>query len=94
MLLDDVFKANVDEMKQDEVKKGHLNSINIDSVGEATKKAVKTDFGYTIALSLIGGVGMGLYLNSFQPMVYALVGGVVTYGVLTIAEKAKLIEYK
>ena len=99
MLLDDTFKANIDEMKKDEVKKEvdtkeYFKNINIDSVGEATKEAIKTDFGYTLALSTLGGVGLGIYFSSFQPLVYGMVGGLVTYGVLTLAEKANLLTYK
>ena len=99
MLLDDTFKANIDEMKADEVKKeadtkSYLKNINIDSVGEATKKALKTDFGYTLALSTLGGVGLSIYFHSFQPLVYGVVGGLVTYVVLTLAEKANILTYK
>ena len=99
MLLDDVFEINKKWAKQDEVKKeidtkGYLKNINIDSVGEATKKAVKTDFGYTIALSVVGGIGLSIYFHSLYPMVFGLVGGIVTYSTLTLAEKTKLINFK
>jgi len=98
MLLDDVFETNrelaeIDKAKE-EIKKGHLENINIDSVGKATQKAVKTDFGYTMVLATIGGIGMSIYLHSFYPTVFALVGGLVTDLVLRGAEKASLISFK
>ena len=98
MLLDDVINENINEMR-DEINtqkntKEYLKNINIDSVGEATKKAVKTEFGYTIALSAIGGTGFSIWFHSFAPMVFGLVSGVVTYSVLTIAERTKMISFQ
>ena len=97
MLLDDVFEVNREAMRE-EVKevdtKEYLKNINLDSVGESAKKAVKTDFGYTVALATIGGIGLSVYFHSFYPMVFGLVGGIVTYSVLTLAENTKVISFK
>lgn len=100
MLLDDIFEANKEAMKEDvkEAKevdtKEYLRNINIDSVGKVAKKAVKTEFGYTMALATIGGIGLSVYFHSFAPAVFGLVSGVVTYSVLTIAEKTKKISFQ
>ncbi len=98
MLLDDIINENINEMR-DEVdtkkrKKEYLKNISVDSVGEATKKAVKTDFGYTMALATIGGIGLSIYFHSFAPMVFGLVGGLATDLTLRGAEKAKFISFK
>ena len=100
MLLDDVFEVNKEAMREElkdtkkEESKEYLKNINLDSVGEATKKAVKTDFGYTMALSTAGGIGLGIYFHSFYPLVFGLVAGIVIDLTLRGAEKANLVSFK
>jgi len=99
MLLDDVFEVNkewaeIDKAKEEAGTKEYIKNINLDSVGEATKKAVKTDFGYTMALSTAGGIGLSIYFHSFYPLVFGLVAGIVIDLTLRGAEKANLISFK
>ena len=105
MLLDDYIEENrklmnidIDvkkkDIKREVTPKEYMSAIDLDSVGVATKKAVKTDFGYTIALATAGGIGLSIYFHSFSPLVYMLVGGVVTNTVLSVAQRAKAIEFK
>jgi len=100
MLLDDVFEVNKEAMREElkdtkkEESKEYLKNINLDSVGESAKEAVKTDFGYTMALATVGGIGLSVYFNSFYPLVFGIVVGVVTDITLRGAEKANIISFK
>ena len=104
MLLDDVFKENGVLMTQEvePVKKelkevsvsSYLKEVNLDNAGELAKKAVKTDFGYTMVLATLGGVGLSIYFHTFEPLVYSTVSGVVFDVTLRIAEKLNFIKFE
>ena len=105
MLLDDYMDENkklmsidIDVKKKDvrrEVtSKEYLSEVNLDSVGHMTKEVLNTDFGYSLALGTVAGIGLGLYFNDIGYFVFCVVAGITTNAVLSVAEKAKIIEFK
>ena len=75
----------------------YLKGVKLDSIGEditkTSKKIIKSDLGYTIVSSVVGGLGLALYYGSYQPFVYFIVIGVSLYGGLTLGEKLGLINF-